>query len=144
MYGVRPILISLAAMSLCSGAVAASKVTEAAPDPFGVWRNAKNTVHVNITPCGSNACGKVIWATAKAQADVRKGSGKTLVGLQVFHDLTPKDGRWAGKVYAPDMNMTFSGSAERTDATTLRAKGCLIGGFLCKSQVWTKIGDAPS
>jgi uncharacterized protein (DUF2147 family) len=86
----------------------------------------------------------VIWATAKAKADVLKGSGQTLIGLTLFRDLAPRDGRWSGKVLIPDLNMTFSGTAERTDATTLRAKGCLIGVILCKSQIWTRIDDTPA
>jgi uncharacterized protein (DUF2147 family) len=108
---------------------------------FGSWRNPKNTVHVEIRKCGGGgACGVVVWATPKAQADARKGSGKTLIGMQLFQGLKPDgDGVWRGRVYVPDKNMTFSGSAEPVDGNTLRAKGCLFGGILCKSQLWTRL-----
>lgn len=143
MLGVRSLLISLAvAATILPGAAALAAEREQAPAVFGVWRNPKNTVHVDIRPCGAKACGVVVWATAKAQEDVRKGSGQTLIGLQLFRDLAPHDGRWNGKVLIPDLNMTFSGAAERTSSTTLRAKGCLIGVILCKSQIWTRIEEA--
>jgi uncharacterized protein (DUF2147 family) len=108
---------------------------------FGSWRNPKNTVHVDIRKCGgATACGVVTWATAKAQADAKKGSGKTLIGMQLFQGLKPdKSGVWHGRVYVPDKNMTFAGSAEPIDGNTLRAKGCLFGNVLCKSQLWTRL-----
>lgn len=109
---------------------------------FGSWRNPKNTVHVEIRHCGggATACGVVTWATEKAQADAKKGSGKVLVGMQLFQGLRPdKAGVWHGKVYVPDKNMTFAGSAEAVDGKTLRAKGCLFGSILCKSQLWTRL-----
>jgi uncharacterized protein (DUF2147 family) len=109
------------------------------PSLFGSWKNPKNTVHLEIRRCGDgSACGVVIWATPKAQADAKKGSGKTLIGQQLFQGLKPdRSGVWHGKVYVPDKNMTFAGSAEPIDGKTLRAKGCLL--MLCKSQVWTRL-----
>lgn len=110
------------------------------PTVFGTWKNPKNTVHLDIRRCGGSgaACGFVIWATAKAQADAKKGSGKPLIGMQLFQGLKPdKSGIWRGKVYVPDQNHTFAGSAEPIDGKTMRAKGCLL--MLCKSQVWTRL-----
>ena len=110
---------------------------------FGVWRNPQDSVHVQIRPCGAGACGYVVWATANAQADARKGGTKNLVGVQVFRDLVRvRDGVWKGKVFVPDLNATFTGRTEAMDANTMRAKGCLIGAILCKWQVWTRVGQA--
>lgn len=107
---------------------------------FGVWRNPKNTVHVEIKGCGANTCGYVVWASAKAQADARKGGTENLIGLQLLRDFKPDSpDRWRGKVFVPDLRMTFAGTAEVVDAATLKAKGCLIGGLLCKSQTWRRI-----
>ena len=49
-------------------------------------------------------------------------------------------GVWRGRVFVPDRNRTFSGSAEPIDGKTLRAKGCLFGSVLCKTQLWTRLG----
>ena len=107
---------------------------------YGTWRNPQNSVHVHITPCGTGACGTVIWANAKAQADALKGGTKVLVGTQLFREFhQQKDGSWNGKVFVPDINKTFSGTARLVEPGKLMAKGCLFGRVGCKSQVWTKI-----
>lgn len=110
------------------------------PSAFGVWKNPKDSVHVEIRPCGESACGYVVWASEKAQAAARKGGAQSLIGLQLFRDMTPdKDGSWKGRVFVPDLNRTFAGRAEPLDGERLRARGC-VAGILCKSQIWTRLG----
>lgn len=140
---IKPIArLGLAALVL--GASGAGALAQTAPPQndglFGVWRNPKNSVHVDIKPCGSEICGYVVWANDEARTDAKKGSGGELLGRQLLRDFTPGDkGEWRGKVFAPDVNMTFSGRVLVLDANRLRAKGCVIGNFLCKTQVWTRV-----
>lgn len=109
--------------------------------PFGVWRNPKDTVHVEVRPCGDGACGYIVWASAKAEAKAAEAGSPDLMGLQLFRDLTPdQDGVWKGKVFVPDLNRTFSGRAQPISEQKLKAQGCFVAGFLCKSQVWTRLG----
>jgi uncharacterized protein (DUF2147 family) len=127
-----------------SGLIAAAPPTWAQSgeelSPFGIWRNPKNTVHIELRPCGENACGVVVWASPKALADAREAGTEDLVGLQLFREMTrDKNGTWRGKVFVPDLNMTVSGRAEPIDETHLRARGCLIAGMLCKSQIWVRL-----
>lgn len=131
--------------ALLAVAISVSAVTPAAADPslFGVWKNPKNSVHVDIKPCAQGACGYVVWASAKAQKDAREGGTPNLVGLQLFREFRPKKaGVWQGKVFIPDLNRTFTGTAEPVDGKTLRAKGCLFANVLCKSQVWTRVENS--
>jgi uncharacterized protein (DUF2147 family) len=127
--------LSLAAMAL------ALPATAAAQSPVeGVWRNPKNSVHIKIQPCGDNLCGYVVWANDNAKEDARKGGTPNLVGSQLLRNFAPsKTGTWRGKVFVPDLNATFSGSAELMDANTLKARGCLFAGIACKSQHWKRI-----
>ena len=109
----------------------------------GVWRNPKNSVHVDIRPCGDAICGYVVWASPKAQADAKKGGTDKLIGLQVLRNFTQvKPGSWKGRVYVPDLNATFSGTADLMDAGTLKARGCLFAGIGCKTQLWKKVDSA--
>jgi uncharacterized protein (DUF2147 family) len=110
-------------------------------DAFGVWRNPKNNVHVEIRPCGQAACGTVVWASPKTQANAREAGTKQLIGTQVLKnlELDPRRGVWRGRVFVPELNRNFVGIAEPVDSNRLLAKGCVLGGLLCKSQVWTKI-----
>src|SRR5438874_1528740 len=98
---VKHLMLGLAAFF---GVAAASAASAAANDLLGVWRNPKNSVHVDIKPCGASACGYVVWASPKAQADARKGSGRELVGMQLLQDFAPNPHGWRGKVFVPDLN----------------------------------------
>lgn len=142
---MRTSLLALTALALTATSTGAA-LADASADGgalFGVWRNPKNSVHVDIRRCGAKACGYVVWASEKAKADARKGTDKPLIGMRLFENLDPsKSGVWRGKVFVPDQNRTFSGSAQPLDGKTLRAKGCLFGNVLCKSQIWTRIEEA--
>jgi uncharacterized protein (DUF2147 family) len=129
------------ALAAAAAAVLASAIPAAASVPVdGVWRNPKNTVHVQLQPCGPTMCGTVVWAAPKAQAKARK-AGQKLVGAQLFREFKPiAPNRWQGKVFVPDLNRTFSGTMTATAPTRMVGKGCLIGGFFCKEQTWVKIG----
>lgn len=133
-------LSTLGALVAAAGLAAATGASaQAAGAPIhGVWRNPKNTVHVDIRPCSAGACGYVVWASEKAKADAREGGTPNLIGLQLLRDFAQdRKGVWRGKVFVPDLNRTFTGSAELANPSTLKAKGCFV--VLCKSQTWTRI-----
>ncbi|MFY8144468.1 MAG: DUF2147 domain-containing protein [Caulobacter sp.] len=107
---------------------------------YGVWRNPKNTVHLEIKGCGAATCGVVVWASAKAEADARKAGADTLIGKQLLRDFEAQNnGSLKGRVWVPTLRVTLVGTADVLDARTMRAKGCVIGNLLCKSQIWTRL-----
>ena len=111
-----------------------------ASESLGVWRNPKNSVHVEIRSCGAKTCGYVVWASEKAKRDAREGGTENLIGLQLFRDFEPRtNGVLHGRVFVPDLNRTFSGSAKFLDDNTLQAKGCFLGNLLCKTQIWRRV-----
>jgi uncharacterized protein (DUF2147 family) len=110
-----------------------------AADVFGIWKNPKGSVQLDIRPCGAQVCGHVIYASAGADADARKQTGKPLVGQQLLRDFRPDKGGWKGKVYVPDLDRTFAGTARLLDDDRLEAKGCVLGGLICKTQVWRRV-----
>ncbi len=143
MRRIKSFLVVLAATAGLS-AVAASPASAQDVFTYGVWRNPKNTVHVEIKPCGGGrACGNVVWANEDAQEDARKGGTPNLIGLQLLRDFQlQKNGSWKGKVFVPDLNMTLSGTADFPNASTMKAKGCLL--LFCKSQTWRRVDVAAS
>lgn len=139
---IAKIVLALTAAAALAAPVAAPATASAQPGGsiYGVWRNPKNSVHVDVRPCGPSACGYVVWANADAQADARKGGTPNLIGLQLFRNFQQQaNGRWRGKVFVPDLNATFSGAAELVDQDRLRARGCLFANIACKSQVWVRV-----
>ena len=130
----------LTAMVAAAPAWAGTPVTA-----VGVWRNPKDTVHIALRPCGAEICGHVVWASDTAEAKARKAGTPQLVGQQLMRGfVVDKNGVGRGKVFVPDLNKTFTGSAQMITDRTLLAKGCLFAGVLCKTQVWTRIDNAPS
>jgi len=137
-------LIVLAGMVGALGNAALAEVASSDPSAlFGVWRNPSGAVDVEVTPCGEAACGRVVRADAAAQAAARRSGTPQMVGLEIFRDLKlSKDGAWRGKVFAPDVGRTFSGSARVLEGDRMRAKGCALAGLICKSQLWTRLDGA--
>lgn len=137
----RIVGVLAATLALSAGAVSAQ--TAAAPRPgdiYGVWRNPKGSVHIEIKPCETRTCGYVVWANADAREDVKKKKNQDLVGMQLLRDFAASDpNEWKGRVYVPDLDMTFSGQVKLLDRASLKAKGCLLPNFLCKSQTWTRV-----
>lgn len=143
MRGGLMAVVAVMGLALTTGSAAAQPAGNTA-DLYGVWRNPKGSVHIEIKGCGQETCGYVVWANADAQADVKKGSNQGLVGMQLLRDFnaTKDANEWKGKVYVPDLNMTFSGQVRLMSRAALRAKGCLLPNFLCKSQTWTRVETA--
>ncbi|WEJ98379.1 MAG: DUF2147 domain-containing protein [Candidatus Sphingomonas phytovorans] len=108
--------------------------------PIGLWQNPKGTLRVRTMACGDALCGAIAAATPVAEADARDAGIDKLVGIELLKDYR-KIGldRWAGTVYVPDMGHSFSSRIQRLAPDTLKISGCLIGGFLCKSQIWKRV-----
>lgn len=147
---VLPLLAALAAP------VQAEAIPAAAPAE-GVWLNPSGSVAVRTAPCAvqsgqgvvSGLCGHIVWASAKAKADAQESGIASLVGIELLQDyrLTGSGG-WRGTVYVPDMGRRFDSRIETLSSARLpmrlKVSGCLLGGWLCRSQVWTRIAQVPA
>ncbi|WP_239017734.1 DUF2147 domain-containing protein [Sphingomonas aracearum] len=131
-------MIATAGMALLAGnGAAAAQGNEAV---YGVWSNAKGTLHVQTAACGEKLCGSVVWATDKAKTDSLKGGVTHLVGTQLLQEYRRTGtNSWAGRVFVPDMGRTFSSRIQRLPSGELKISGCLVGGLICKSQTWHRV-----
>jgi uncharacterized protein (DUF2147 family) len=105
----------------------------------GFWRNPAGTVEVHIDACETGMCGTVVAASPSAVADARDSGYLTLVGMQLlygYHPASPTE--WRGTIFVPDIGRSFASHIELVDADHVRVSGCLIGRFLCKSQLWRR------
>jgi uncharacterized protein (DUF2147 family) len=137
-------LIALLAMVTASGAIAADALAPPAPnDPvLGKWSNPRGTIAVQTAPCreGGTLCGAIVWASEEAQADARRAGVNQLIGTQLLTGYRRTgQNSWSGTVYVPDMGRSFSSHIKQLSAQQLTISGCLISGFLCKSQVWHRV-----
>ena len=128
---------ALAIAALISSAAGAGELSL---EDLGTWRNNSNSVHVQIRPCGENTrCGYVGWASEKAQRDAAEGGTPDFVGSQLLRKFREKgDDVWKGKAFVADLGKEFSGMITPRDYNTMEVKGCIVGGLICKTQVWTR------
>ena len=107
----------------------------------GRWTNPKHTTVVHVARCGGNAyCAIVLKASAKAQANARKGGTKNFIGTEILH-VSPAGGNlYKGKAFDPESNMHIPATVRFVDAGTIEIQGCALFGLICKTQRWTKVG----
>lgn len=111
--------------------------------PTGDWLNPAGTVEVSTRSCGHALCGRVVWASSDAVGDAREGGTANLVGTELlrdYHAVGPL--AWKGTIFVPDLGRSFSSRMIELDPNTLQVSGCLIGGFICKKQVWHRAKGA--
>lgn len=130
----------MAAMLVAAPGLTAAPALAAAKVPAGVWQNPKGSVRVTFLPCGDAMCGRIVWASAQAQADADAAGGGKLVGTMLFRDFVEEEPhRWSGSVLVPDLGREVTGTIEQVDSRTLVGEGCLFAGFGCKQQVWKRV-----
>lgn len=135
---LTPILAILAGPALASEAHAASDIA-------GFWMNPKHTLAVHTDTCGTDLCGRVAWASTKAEADGRDSGVPHLLGIELLENYRFRGkGVWQGTVFVPDMGRHFASEIDELSPNRLKVSGCILGGLLCKSQVWTRIQSPPS
>jgi len=116
-------------------ATAQPHVTDA--QVIGRWINPYGSVMVDTQRCGLRLCGKISWASQEALQDARDAGVPALVGTELLQDYKPAaNGVWHGRVFVPDMGRTFVSTLDVENADALRISGCILGGLICKSQVW--------
>ncbi|MGC5795516.1 DUF2147 domain-containing protein [Sphingomonas sp. NFX23] len=114
------------------------------PSVEGMWINPMRTVVVRTGPCGAKLCGWIAWANPQAQSDARDGGTDTLVGTELLENYQrTESGAWSGTVFVVDMGKHLYSKIVQTSANALQIKGCILGGLLCKSQIWTRVDRMP-
>jgi len=121
-----------------------------AADPTGLWHTDGQKAQIRIAKCVDALCGTIVRlkdpidpATGKPQADTENEDaakrGRPVIGIEVVLGMKPAGtDKWSGQFYSPEEGKTVSGNLVLKDANTLRVEGCLLGGLLCRSEIWTR------
>lgn len=111
----------------------------AAAPTSGNWINSHGSVVVTTGACGDKLCGWVSWASGKALVDAREGGVAKLLGTELLQDYRQTGtNHWSGRVYVPDMGKTYYSTIEQLGADRLKISGCILGGWICRSQIWRR------
>lgn len=100
--------------------------------PLGVWIDHTGRGAVEITQCGSNLCGHVVWIQ-----DAKNAKG---CGIQILKDVKPVgSGKWdKGKIYDPDQDSNFDVELTPMGADKLKVVGYAGVKFLSQTFTWKR------
>ena len=130
----KAIITAALALSLAATPAAAQANIE------GHWTNPKHSTVVHVTRCDGGAyCAIVLKASAKAQANARKGGTQHFIGTEILHVRDSGGGVYKGKAFDPESNMHIPATVRFVDAGTIEIQGCALFGLICKTQRWTKV-----
>ena len=107
----------------------------------GRWQNPKDSVIVDVAPCGAGTwCGKGSWASAKAKRKAREAGTANLVGTRLLTGLkSDGNGGYKGRAFLPKRNMHAGATVRPAGRNILLVKGCAFAGLICKEQRWTRV-----
>lgn len=85
---------------------------------------------VKIAKCGAAFCAVNTWVKDSAQGEK--------VGDRLVMNVRPKsEGKLSGTAFDPQRNLTYRIDISVADQS-MKTRGCVLGGILCKSVGWTK------
>jgi len=105
----------------------------------GVWQTEPDrkelTSHIEVAPCGTGYCGRVLRAFDPTGAEVTTRN----IGRMLFWDMKPQDNGTfgGGAAYVPILNVTTSNVGLTLSGELLEVKGRV--GLMRGTQVWTRL-----
>lgn len=126
--------------SLCAAAVISTPAAAQSGSFEGHWANPKHSTIVNVSRCdGDYFCAVVLKASAKAQANARKGGTMHFIGTEILRVRADGDGIFKGTAFDPESNMHVSATVKVLGPDEMEIRGCALLGLVCQAQRWTKI-----
>ena len=119
-------------LAVCFAALAAAGTARAEPIPTGVWIDHTGRGGVEITECGANLCGRIVW--------LKEGENKKGCGIQIIGNAKPvgKDTWDGGWIYDPEKNEKYSVELKPIGADKLRVLGYAGSKFFSETMIWKR------
>ncbi len=109
----------------------------------GTWLTESGETKVAFAPCGAATCGTIQWQKTPRADSENPDAGKRsrpLVGAVMLSEIQPDGaGRWKGQLYNIENGKTYSGTLDLQSPDRMKLSGCVLGGLVCKSQIWTRV-----
>jgi len=114
-------LAAFLALSLAAGGANAAS-------PNGVWKSNTGR-HIKVFSCRGGLGMKIVKAKKKSYVGrvIMCGAKKT------------GPNKWKGRLLKVDNGQTYTGIATLQSANSLKLEGCVLGGLICKKQIWPRI-----
>lgn len=114
----------------------------------GLWYDDSGRGAVELTPCNSGFCGRIVWLRQSSSANGRPlrdannpdsaRRQRPICGLPVIWGLKPQqDGTWdEGYIYDPKVGKSYNVAIERISAGELKITGYLGTKLFSRDLVW--------
>ena len=109
----------------------------------GAWLTEDGGGVIDIEPCGSLYCGRIVGLAAASSGNPlpRDVNGNSRCGLQIVRGLAESDpGEWSGKITNPEDGQTYSARLTVDDRGRLHLRGYVLVPLLGQTQIWTRYG----
>ncbi len=140
----RHAMIALAVFAVSFIAGNATAFAQSDEDALGIWRHPDNGSHIQIYKCGPSMCAKVVKVQDPSRKDIHNPNpalrNRPIVGIIIMHGgkkIGP--GKWSGRLYNTLDGQTYNGTLSILNHNQLKLEGCVLGGLICDSRIWTRV-----
>jgi uncharacterized protein (DUF2147 family) len=121
------------------------------PTPIGIWQDATNRIMVEIAPCDSRLCGKIVWFKwpnddlGLPLVDINNPDPalrlRPLLGLTILTNLRQTgESTWGdGRIYYPDDGEFYHARMSIQENGTLRVRIYALFPLFGETQIWTRV-----
>lgn len=117
-------------LAVCAMGLSVSATRADALSPLGLWARGDGVAKVKIAPCGGKLCATNTW--------IRPGTASEKAGDVLVMSVKQEGDAYKGSAFDPQRNMTFK-MTMTVKAQAMTTRGCVLGGFVCKSVNWSRI-----
>ena len=128
---IKSVRIALQA-AVCAGAALAAGSAFAA-EPTGLWYDHTGRGAGEITKCGNQLCGRLVWLKDPKHA-------KQVCGIQIIGDVKPMaNGAWdGGWIYDPEKDEKYSVELTPMGPQSLKVMGYMGTKWLSETYMWKR------
>lgn len=110
---------------------------------IGLWKIPDEATLVEIGKCNTDKiCGWLRNVDDPNELDVKNPDpakrNRKIEGLLIIIMAPENETNWKGTMYSPGSGDSYTGKISLKDEQHIKLSGCIMGGLLCQSQVWTK------
>lgn len=107
---------------------------ESTAPPHGVWLDEQGRGAIEIAPCASGLCGRLVW-TKEASRSARAACGMQIIGDVKRIDAATWNGGW---IYSPELKSRFDVELKPIDGENLQVTGFAGSRDVSETMIWRR------
>jgi uncharacterized protein (DUF2147 family) len=120
----------------------------AAESPAGDWLVQEGQAHIRAVLCEGRLWGIVSWArhpTTDANNPDPALRSRSMLGVPIILGMQPTaPDHWEGSIYNAQNGKIYEGSVTLKGPDRLEVEGCVLSGWICGGEDWTRVEQPPA